>query len=150
MHRKEGMMANIVRRDPFAIDDLFDDLMKGFFVRPVRYPGGETPVQIRMDVKEDDKTYTVHAEMPGVKKEDIHVNVEGNTVSISAEVKKETEQKEGEKVIHSERYYGKVYRSFTLGQDVDDTSAKAKFDNGVLELVLPKKAATASRRLNIE
>lgn len=144
-------MANIVRRDPFAVDDMFDDLMKGFFVRPVRYPAGtETAVQIKMDVKEDDKAYTVHAEMPGVKKEDIHVNVEGNTVSITAEVKKETERKEGEKVIHSERYYGKVYRSFSLGQDVDDANAKAKFDNGVLELVLPKKAATASRRVNVE
>lgn len=143
-------MANITRRDPFAVDDLFDDLMKGFFVRPVRYPGGETPVQVKMDVKEDDKAYTVHAEMPGVKKEDIHVNVEGNMVSISAEVKKETEQKEGEKVIHSERYYGKVYRSFSLGQDVDESNAKAKFDNGVLELVLPKKAVTASRKLTVE
>lgn len=143
-------MANIVRRDPFAVDDLFDDLMKGFFVRPVRYPGGETPVQIKMDVKEDDKAYTVHAEMPGVKKDDIHVHVEGNTVSISAEVRKETEQKEGEKVIHSERYYGKVYRSFSLGQDVDDAAAKAKFDNGVLELTLPKKAVSAARRLNVE
>jgi HSP20 family protein len=143
-------MANIVRRDPFAVDDLFDDLMKGYFVRPVRYPGTETPVQIKMDVKEDDKAYTVHAEMPGVKKEDIHVSVEGNMVTISAEVKKETERKEGEKVIHSERYYGKVYRSFSLGQDVDDSSAKAKFDNGVLELVLPKKAAAATRKLAIE
>jgi HSP20 family protein len=144
-------MANIVRRDPFAVDDLFDDLMKGFFVRPVRYPGGDAaPVQIKMDVKEDDKSYSVHAEMPGVNKDDIHVNVEGNNVSISAEVKKETERKEGEKVIHSERYYGKIYRSFTLGQDVDDANAKAKFDNGVLELVLPKKAATAAKRLNIE
>jgi len=118
-------MANIVRHDPFAVDDLFDDLMKGFFIRPVRYPGGETPVQIKMDVKEDDKGYTVHAEMPGVKKE-------------------------GEKVIHSERYYGKVYRSFTLGQDVDDANAKAKFADGVLELTLPKKATTSARRLDVE
>jgi len=143
-------MANIVRRDPFAVDDLFDDLMKGFFVRPVHYANTEAPVQIKMDVKEDDKAYTVHAEIPGVKKEDIHVQVEGNNVSVSAEVKKETERKEGEKVIHSERYYGKVYRSFSLGQDVDDTNARAKFENGVLELVLPKKAVTSSRRLNVE
>jgi HSP20 family protein len=149
-HGKECKMANIVRRDPFAVDDLFDDLMKGFFVRPVHYPGSDTPVQIKMDVKEDDKSYTVHAEMPGVSKDDIHVHVEGNSVSIGAEVKKETERKEGEKVIHSERYYGKVYRSFTLGQEVDDANATAKFDNGVLELVLPKKAASTARRLNIQ
>ncbi|NTV95221.1 MAG: Hsp20/alpha crystallin family protein [Thiobacillus sp.] len=144
-------MANIARRDPFAVDDLFDDLMKGFFVRPMRYTGAEAPaVQIKMDVKEDDKAYTVHAEMPGVKKEDIHVSVEGGMVTIAAEVKRESEQKEGEKVIHSERYYGKVSRGFSLGQDVDEANAKARFDNGVLELVLPKRAVSASRRLAIE
>lgn len=143
-------MANIVRRDPFAVDDLFDDLMKGFFVRPVRYPGGEPAVEIKMDVKENDKAYTVHAEMPGVKKEDIHVSVEGGMVTIAAEAKRESEQKEGEKVIHSERYYGKVSRSFTLGQDVDEANAKAKFDNGVLELTLPKRAVSATRRLTVE
>ena len=144
-------MTNIVRRDPLAVDDLFDDLMKGFFVRPVRFAGAEAPsVQIRMDVKEDDTSYTVHAEMPGVKKEEIHVHVEGGRVTIAAEVKRESEQKEGEKVIHSERYLGKVSRSFTLGQDIDEAHAKAKFDNGVLELTLPKKAASAARRLAIE
>lgn len=142
-------MTNIVRRDPFAVDDLFDDLMKGFLVRPVRIPGGE-PVQIKMDVEEDDKSYTVHAEIPGVNKEDIHVTVEGNTVAVSAEVKRESERKEGEKLIQSERYYGKVYRSFNLDKDVDETGAKAKFENGVLELVLPKKAVTPSHRLTVE
>ncbi len=144
-------MANIVRRDPFAVDDLFDDLMKGFFVRPMRYQGSEAPtVQIKMDVKEDEKAYTVHAEMPGVSKDDIHVNVEGGMVTISAEVKRVNEQKEGEKLLHSERYYGKVSRGFTLGQDIDEANAKAKFDNGVLELTLPKKTAAATRRLAIE
>jgi HSP20 family protein len=145
-------MANITRRDPFAVDDLFDDLMKGFFVRPVRYPGTDNapPAQIKMDVKEDDKAYTVHAEMPGVNKEDIHVGVEGGMVTIEAEVKRESERKEGEKVIHGERYYGKVSRGFTLGQDVDEANAKARFDNGVLELVLPKRAVSASRRLTVE
>lgn len=143
-------MTNLVRRDPFAVDDLFDDLMKGFFVRPLRYPTGEMPAQIKMDVKEDDTLYTIHAEIPGVKKEDIHVNVEGDTVSISAEVCRESERKEGEKWLHSERHYGKVYRSFTLGQDVDENGAKARFENGVLELMLPKKAVSATKRLTIE
>lgn len=143
-------MSNIVRRDPFAVDELFDDLMKGFFVRPVRYPAETEPVRIRVEVKEDDKAYTVHAEMPGVKKEDIHVTIEGNSVAIAAEVKRESEKKEGEKVLHSERYYGKVYRAFTLGQEVDEANAKARFDNGVLELTLPKKAVTAARKLAVE
>jgi HSP20 family protein len=144
-------MSNIVRRDPFAIDDMLDDLFKGYYVRPMCY-ASETPEMqmIKMDVKEGGKDYTVHAELPGVGKEDIHVTIEGNSVAISAEVKKHSEQKEGDKVLRSERYYGKVYRSFALGQEVDEATARARFDNGVLELVLPKKAATASRKLAIE
>lgn len=144
-------MSNIVRRDPFAIDDMLDDFFKGYFVRPIRFAGEmpEMPM-IRMDVKEGEKEYTMHAELPGVSKEDIHVTIEGNTVSVSAEVKKNTEQKEGDKVLRSERYFGKVNRSFTLGQEVDEAEARAKFDAGILELVLPKKAATMARKLQIE
>jgi HSP20 family protein len=144
-------MSNIVRREPFALDDMLDDLFKGYFVRPMRF-AGEMPEMrmIRMDVKEGDKDYTVHAELPGVGKDDIHVTLEGNTVAVSAEVKKNSEEKEGDKVLRSERYYGKVYRSLALGQEVDETGARAKFENGVLELVLPKKAATAARKLTIE
>lgn len=144
-------MSNLVRRDPFAIDDVFEDLLKGFFVRPVRYPAEMPEMQmIKMDVKEGDKEYTIHAEIPGVEKDGIEVAIDGNAVSISAEVKKISEQKEGEKVLRSERYYGKVNRSFTLGQDVDEANAKARFENGVLELVLPKKAVSATRKLAIE
>ncbi len=140
-------MANILRYSP--ADDAFDDLFRGFFMRPVRFEG-QPDVQIRMDVSEDDKAYTVHAEIPGVKKEDIHVTIEGNQVAISAEIKNKKEIKEGEKVLRSERYYGKVSRAFTLGQDVDEAAAQAKYDNGVLELRLPKKAASASRKLTIQ
>lgn len=142
-------MPNLIRRDPFAMDDVFDDLLKGFFVRPVRFEG-QPQIQIKTDVKEDDKTYTVHAEIPGVKKEDIHVSIDGNLLSISAEVKKEQEEKQGEKVLRSERYFGKVSRSFTLGQDVDDQAAQAKYTDGVLELTLPKKAASTAKKLAIQ
>lgn len=138
-------MANITRIDPF------DDLFRGFFVRPV---GGEGTAQaapsITMDVKEQGDTYLVHAELPGVKKEDIHVVIDGSQVSISGEVKQEKEVKEGERVLRSERYFGKVSRSFQLGQAIDDSKAVAKFNNGVLELTLPKRAATVNRRLTIE
>jgi HSP20 family protein len=144
-------MSNIVRRDPYAIDDMLDNLFKGFFVRPVRYSGDMPDMQmIKMDVKEGDRDYTIHAELPGVNKDDIHVTIDGNTVSISAEVKKASEEKEGDKVLRSERYHGKVYRSFSLGQEVDEAGAKAKFDKGVLELVLPKKAMTVAKKLAIE
>jgi len=144
-------MTNIVRRDPYAIDNMLDDLFKGFFVRPVRYSGDMPEMQmIKMDVKEGDRDYTIHAELPGVSKEDIHVTIDGNTVSINAEMKKTSEEKDGDKVLRSERYFGKVYRSFSLGQEVDEAGAKAKFDKGVLELVLPKKAVTAAKKLAIE
>lgn len=146
-------MSQVIKREPFALDDLFDDLLRGYWVRPMRYPGGmpaEAETQsVRMDVKEDDKAFTVHADMPGVNKEDIHVSIDGHTVSIVAEVKKTGEQKEGERVIKRERYYGKVSRSFSLGQELDENAASARFENGVLELVLPKKTAVAARRLNI-
>jgi len=143
-------MSNIVRRDPFSMSELFDDLMKGYWVRPMHWPKEMPEMQtIRMDMKEDDSAYTVHAEMPGVKKDDIQVSIDGNTVSISAEVKQDNETKDGEKVLRSERYYGKVSRSFGLEHDVDETSAKATFNEGVLELVLPKKATTAARKLTV-
>ena len=103
-----------------------------------------------MDVREIGDGYQVHAELPGVKKEDIHVTIEGNLVSISAEVKQEKEVKEGERVLRSERYFGKVSRSFQLGQEIDDGKAVAKFNEGVLELTLPKRAAMATKRLAID
>ena len=145
-------MANIIRRnlDTLLDDPLrsVDDLFRGFFVRPVEYEGGP---RITLDVREDEKSYTVHADMPGVKKENIDVQVEGNVVRISAESRQEREEKQGEKVIRSERYVGKVSGSFTLGVDVDESAATAKFENGVLELTLPKKPMPEQRRkLTIE
>lgn len=140
-------MANISRYNP--ADDAFDDLFRGFFMRPVRIEG-QPEVQIKMDVSEDEKAYTVHAEIPGVKKEDIHVTIDGNQVAISAEIRNEKEVKEGNKVLRSERYYGKVSRAFTLGQDVDEAAAQAKYNNGVLELRLPKKVTAKAKRLNIQ
>lgn len=138
-------MSNVTRVDPF------EDLFRGFFVRPVDLnSNAQQPPSIKMDVKEQGENYLVHAELPGVKKEDIHVVVDGNQVSISAEVKQEREVKEGERVLRSERYYGKVSRSFQLGQEIDDAKAAAKFNEGVLELTLPKRAASPNKRLTVE
>lgn len=143
-------MANITRYDPFDLAfEPLDDIFRGFF-RPVRFEGMPQAMQIKLDVKENEKDYAVHAEIPGVKKDDIHVTIEGNQVSISAEVKKEKEEKEGAKVIRSERYFGKVFRSFNLGHDIDDAAAKAKYTDGVLELTLPKKAGAATKKLSVE
>lgn len=138
-------MANITRIDPF------DDLFRGFFVRPVDFNNaqGAQPPSIKMDVKEQGDSYLVHAELPGVKKEDIHVVVDGNQVSISAETKQEREIKEGDRVLRAERYFGTVSRSFQLENDLDDSKASAKFNDGVLELTLPKRSASPSKRLAI-
>jgi HSP20 family protein len=137
-------MNKLTRFDPL------DDLFRGFFVRPVDMNTPASTPAIRMDVTEQPKAFVVHAEMPGVKKEDIHVQVDGNQVSITAEVKQEKDVKEGERVLRSERYFGQVSRTFQLAQDIDDSQSSAKFNDGVLELTLPKKAASASKRLNIE
>ena len=142
-------MANVTRYDPFNIDNVFDDFFKGFMVRPMRMEGLPKGPEIKMDVHENDKSYTVKAEVPGVKKEDIHVSIDGNTVSISAEVKKESEQKEGDRLVRSERYFGQVARSFSLGSDIDEGGAQAKYTDGVLELTLPKKAAATAKQLTI-
>ena len=92
----------------------------------------------------------VHGEVPGVKKEDIQVSIDGNQVAISAEVKRQKEEKQGEKTLRTERYYGKVYRAFSLAQDVDQEQAQARYENGVLELTLPKRAAASTRKLTVQ
>lgn len=144
-------MSNITRFDPFTELTRFDpflrmdDVLNRFMMRPA----AEMQPQIRMDVKEADGKYLVNAEIPGVNKDDIHVTIEGNQVSISAEVKQEKEEKEGERVIRSERSYGMASRTFTLADEIDQSQAQAKYNNGVLELVLPKKPGTGRKKIAI-
>lgn len=146
-------MSNLTRFDPLneiaRIDPFLnvDDMFSRFMMRPI-FRGAIEP-QIKMDVKETDGQYLVKAEIPGVNKDDIHVTIEGNLVSISAEVKQEKETKEGERVISSERSYGMASRSFSLGAEVDQANVKASYNNGVLELTLPKKPGTPSREISI-
>ena len=144
-------MANVTR-----FDEAFDDLLRGFFVRPVGYEGSnnnvhaQTAAQFRVDVSENEQAYTLRAEIPGVKKDEINISIDGDQVAISAEVKNEKEVKDGERVLRSERYYGKVYRAFQLGQPVDDATASAKYADGILELTLPKRAAVSAKRITIQ
>ena len=141
-------MANIRRYDPF--EDLFSDFFKGFLVRPV---GGDEAAavapRVKLEVSEEDKAYKVHAELPGVKKDDIRIEIDGDQVAISAEVKQEKDVKDGDRVVHSERYYGKLSRAFRLAQDVDEAAAVAKYNDGVLELTLPKKAAASRKQISV-
>jgi HSP20 family protein len=138
-------MSNIVRSDPF--DVAFREFFRNM-LRPARLDLEAEP-DIRVDLKETEKAYTVHAEVPGVKKEDIEVSIDGNVVTLRAEVKREKEEK-GETMLRAERYYGAMTRSFTLAADVDDKAATAKYADGVLELTLPKKAGSTSRKLMVQ
>ena len=143
-------MANITRFDPF--NDLVDDLFKGFLVRPVAYEGrgNEGLARMKVDVAEKNGAYTVTAELPGVKKDDIQVAIDGAQVTLSAEIKREREVSQDERVLHTERTFGKVTRSFSLPQEVDEAKAEAKFRDGVLELTLPKKQAAARKQITIQ
>ena len=138
-------MANLSVYDPFStrFNRLFNSMLQ-----PVIY---EEPraIELKVDVTEDDKTYVVRADIPGVKKDDIKVEVDGNLVSISAEMKRTKEEKKNGNIVCAERYEGSVYRSFTLGQEVDQATAVAKYTDGVLELTLPKKANGKARQLSI-
>ena len=137
--------SNLTRFDPFRNDDW----LKGFWVSP--FAGGmEAALQIKINLTENDKSYSIRAEIPGVKKEDIKVNVDGNRVSISAEVKQGKEEKKGEKTICRECYQGSSYRSFSLDSNVDESKAQAKYDNGILELTLPKKNGNGAKQLQIK
>jgi len=145
--QKEGIMQNLISYDPRNEAGL-DELFRGFF-KPVRVEGAPTPVMIKMDATETENGYLIHAEMPGVKKEDIDVAIEGNQVTITAEVKQAWEKKEGDRMLRNERYFGNIYRSFTLPAELDESASVATYDNGVLELKLVKKAAVAGKRLAI-
>jgi len=141
-------MVNITRFN--ALEDAFENLFRGV---PVWLPIPETrapaSTQFRMDVTENEQEYQVLAELPGVKKEEISVTINGNEVAVSAEVKHEKDVENGETVLRAERYYGKVQRAFAPGQEVDEATSQAKYNDGVLELTLPKKIVAAAKRLEV-
>ena len=141
-------MANITRYDPF--NELVDDLFKGFFVRPLAFEPRAELARIKLEVAEKNGTYLVTAELPGVKKEDINVTVDGAQVTLAAEVKREKEATENDRLLHTERSFGKVTRTFTLPQELDEAKVEAKCRDGVLELALPKKAAAQRKAIAIQ
>ena len=142
-------MLNIARFTP--LDDAFDHLLRGFVLRPaVAAEAQDAAIKFRADITENDKAYTVHAELPGVKKDDIQIAIDGDQVVISADTRADKEVKEGERVLRTERYSGKYYRAFALGAAVDEAAVAARYADGVLELTLPKKAAAAAKRITIQ
>ncbi len=142
-------MTSLRLFDP-AFNDNFESSLRRFFA-PTAFEKEMPDLKMRIDVAEKDNAYEVKADIPGVKKEDINVRIDGNIVQIDAEVKREKETKgNGDKVLRSERYYGNVSRTFSLADDVDDSKAEAKYADGVLTLVLPKKTSVASKKLTVQ
>jgi len=140
-------MANITRFDPF---NEMDDFFKGLFLRPVRLDvENDMQMRLKVDVTKGDDAYTVKAEMPGVAKDDIQVTVDGREVTIAGEVRKEKEEKKGEEIIRSERYYGAVSRTFTLPHEVDESKVVAKSSDGVLTLTLPMKVKSSAKKIAV-
>ena len=130
-------MFQLTRFDPFY--DLAEEVFKGV-----------APSRMKVDVAEKNGAYTVTADLPGVKKEDIQITIDGPQVTLAAEVKREKETSDEERVLHTERVFGRVRRSFTLPQELDEGKAEAKFRDGVLELTLPKKAAAQRKQITIQ
>ncbi|MCB1918027.1 MAG: Hsp20 family protein [Rhodocyclaceae bacterium] len=130
--------------------DPVEDLFRGFFVRPVAFGQDDQVTTMRVDVREGAEGYEVHAEMPGIRKEDIHVHVEGPLVSISAERRQDKEEREGDRVIRSERHFGRIARSFQLDADLDAEHTVARFADGVLTLKLPRKEVRPKQSIAIE
>jgi len=130
-------MFQLTRFDPFY--DLAEEVFKGV-----------APSRMKVDVAEKNGAYTVTADLPGVKKEDIQITIDGPQVTLAAEVKREKETTGEERVLHTERVFGRVSRSFTLPQELDEGKAEAKFRDGVLELTLPKKAAAQRKQITIQ
>jgi HSP20 family protein len=147
------MANNLTRFDPFAEIARFEpfngieDWFRDFNLRPALRDWKVEP-RIKLDVSETETDYLVNAEIPGVKKEDIKVDVEGNVVSIRTELKRESEEKQG-KQLRTERYYGAQQRSFTLAHDIDDEKVSAKYAEGVLVLTLPKKAGKSGKQITV-
>lgn len=141
-------MSSLTTRSSL-FDDFFKDFTPGFFIKPLQGESLPAPGQIRMDVKDAAEAYTIEAEVPGIAKEAIHVTIDGNTVTLKAEVKKE-ESRTGESWLRSERYYGVTSRSLTLPSAINSQQAKAHYTQGVLVLTLPKASPSSTRELTIE
>lgn len=141
-------MNSLVSRSGNLFDELLRDVTSGFYVRPLH--GEPLPSKIRVDVKDGEKAYIVQAELAGVSKDDIHVAIDGSVVTLRAEVRQQDSQERDGQALRSERYYGAVSRSLQLPVEIDAAQAKAKYENGILTLTLPKKIGGSGQRLAIE
>ncbi|WP_176256689.1 Hsp20/alpha crystallin family protein [Derxia lacustris] len=141
-----------VVRDPFL--SFFDDVVNDLFVPRTVAARNAAPealvTKARVDVVDRGRAYEVTADLPGVAKEDIRIKVEGKRLSIEATARNERTLNEGDQVLHTERYATQYARAFALPADLDDSRAEARFENGVLTLVLPKREVIAARTITVQ
>lgn len=130
------------------LDNFFRDVNPGYFIKPLH--GDPLPAQIKVDVKENPNEFIVEAEIPGTGKENINVGIDGNVLTIRAEISQVDSQNKEETILRTERYYGSVSRSFKLSSDIDEQNSKARYENGILILNLAKKLKPSGQRLSIE
>jgi HSP20 family protein len=146
-------MSALTRFNPFktptSIAPMSDieDLFRAMITRPF-FRENETTPEMRLDVSETESAYQVKADIPGVNKDDITVSVDGKVVAINAEVKREIEKKEGASLC-TERYHGRVYRAFSVANDIDASKVDARYDSGVLKLNLPKKPNGQAHKITV-
>lgn len=135
----------------FGFGEDFDRVFEGFF-RPMRWVEEATTENFvpAMDITERENEYVVRTDLPGVKKEDISITMENGLLTIAAECKNESEEKEGDRLLRQERRYGRYARSLRLGTQIDEKGVKASYKDGVLELILPKAEAVKPRKISVE
>ena len=156
MYQLSVAQRNSRRADP--VNSLFDELFTDFFQRAgapaARHPTAPAVARARMDVLDKGGNFEIKVDLPGIRKDDINIGIEGARVSINAESKDSAETKDangnGSKVLYSERYSTRYARSFELPAEVTEEGADARFEDGVLTLSLPKRAATISKRIEVK
>ena len=141
-------MSSLISRSSL-FDDFFKEFSPGFFIKPLQGSLLPAPEQIRMDVHESNGAYTVEAEVPGVSKDDIHITLDRHSITLKAEMQRESSHA-SESCLHSERRYGLVSRTMALPAAIDTDKAKAHYDKGVLTLTLPKSSPSSVKELAIE
>lgn len=143
--RLPGLLPNLFAPEPFVFDDAFRT-----FMRPFRWDAPADVPQIPIEVIEAADTVTVRAWMPGMQREDIHVEIEGRQVMLTAEYKKPELQAKDARVLRSEFPFGFATRIFTLGFEIDRANAAAKYADGVLTLTLPKLVHAGVEPLKVQ
>ncbi|MAT50093.1 MAG: heat-shock protein Hsp20 [Porticoccaceae bacterium] len=140
-------MSLIPRGSFFDVDKFFDDFWSPATQRGSNVGAFFTP---RVDIKEHDGHYEISAELPGVKKEDLHITLEEGILTIEAESRQESKEEKEGRVIRQERRYGKFTRSFNLGGNVSEEDISANFDNGILTITAPKVPEVTPQQRRIE